>query len=76
MILQYDPQVDRNYQSLMLVTLVPIVHTGKTDLGWMEDSVWQQMYQLLLNGGVLTQPINIEETYTMQFLNKIYDKAE
>ena len=39
---------------------------------WMEDSVWQQMHQMLLEGGILAQPINVSGVYTMHFLNKIY----
>ena len=38
----------------------------------MEDRVWQQMHQMLLEGGILAQPINVSGAYTMQFLNEIY----
>ncbi len=75
MILQYDPSVDRGYQSIMIEALIPIIHTGKAEIGWMEDKVWQEMHQMLLDGGALTQPINVTEAYTMQFLEKIYGEA-
>lgn len=42
----------------------------------MDDNKWQQMCEVLLDTGVIPQPINITEVYTMQFLNKIYGKGE
>ncbi len=74
--LQYDATLGRERQARMVETQTPLIHTGKVEIGWMEDSVRQQMQQMLLDGGVLTQPINIDEAYTMQFLNRIYSKAE
>ena len=41
-----------------------------------EENIWQGMCEMLLDGGVLTQPINVAEVYTMQFLNKICRKGE
>ncbi len=76
MTLQYDPTLDRDHQVGMMVAQTPIIHTGEANIGWMEDSVWQQMHQMLLDGGVLAQPINVAEVYTMQFLNKIYGEVE
>ncbi len=74
--LQYDPTLDREVQLRMMEAQTPLIHTGATEIGWMKDSVWQQMYQMLIDGGILAQPINVAEAYTMQFLNKIYGKAE
>ena len=76
MTLQYDPLLDRNHQMRMMETQTPLIHTGEAEIGRMEDSVWQQMHQMLLDGGVLAQPINISEAYTTQFLNKIYGRTE
>jgi len=76
MTLQYDATLDREHQVRMMETQTPLIHTGEAEIGRMEDSVWQQMHQVLLEGGVLTQPINMAEVYTMEFLNKIYGRAE
>ena len=76
MTLQYDAALDRDRQMQMMELQTPLIHTGEAEIGRMEDSVWQQMHQMLLDGGVLTQPINIAEAYTMQFLNKIYVRTE
>lgn len=74
MTLQYDTTLDRDHQVGMMAAHTPIIHTGKAEIGWMEDKVWQEMHQMLLNGGVLTQPINVADAYTMEFLEKIYSK--
>jgi len=76
MTLQYAPTLGRDRQVRMVETQTPLIHTGEAEIGWMEGSVWQQMHQMLLDGGILAQPINVAEVYTMQFLNKIYGKAE
>jgi len=76
MTLQYDPKLGRDRQVRMVEEQTPLIHTGKAEIGWMQDDVWQQMHQMLLDGGILTQPINVTEAYTMQFLNKIYGEAK
>ena len=76
MTLQYDPTLDKEVQLRMMEAQTPLIHTGEAELGWMEDSVWQQMHQMLLDGGIIAQPINVAEAYTMQFLNQIYGEVE
>lgn len=76
MTLQYDPKLNRERQVRMMETQTPLIHTSEAEIGRMEDSVWQQMHQMLLDGGVLAQPINVADAYTVQFLNEIYGKAE
>jgi NitT/TauT family transport system substrate-binding protein len=76
MTLQYDPTLGRDRQTLMMETQTPLIHTGEAEIGRMADSVWQQMHQMLLDGGVLTQPINVADAYTMEFLEKIYGRTE
>jgi len=76
MTLLYDPTLGRERQALMVEIQAPLIHTGKTEMGWMEDSVWQGMQQMLLDGGILHQPIDLSEAYTMQFLNSVYGVTE
>ncbi len=70
--LQYDATLDRNRQVRMAEAQTPLIHTGDVEIGWMEDSIWQEMHQILLDAGVLAQPLNVAEAYTMEFLEKIY----
>jgi NitT/TauT family transport system substrate-binding protein len=76
MTLQYDAELGKDRQERMMQAQIPLIHTGDSEIGWMEDSVWQEMYQMLLDGGILDQPIDLSEAYTMQFLNSIYGVTE
>lgn len=76
MTLQYDATLDKSVQERMMETQTPLIHTGEAEIGRMEYCVWQQMHQMLLDSGILAQPINVYEAYTMQFLNKIYGRTE
>jgi len=70
--LQYDPALDEERQVRMAATQAPLIHTGEVEIGWMEGSVWREMYRILLDGGVLAQPIDVSEVYSLEFLDKIY----
>jgi len=74
--LQYDPTLDRSVQQRMVKAQTPLIHNGETPIGWMKESVWQTMYEMLMDAHVLTRSIKLEEAYTMQFLNKVYDKGK
>ncbi len=74
--LQYDTTLDRDRQARMAAAQTPLIHTGEAPIGWMEDGVWQQMHQMLLDGGIIAQPINVTDAYTMQFLNGIYGNED
>ena len=70
--LQYDATLGRERQARMVEAQAPLIHTGDAEIGWMEDSIWQEMHQMLLEGDVIEQPVNLAEAYTMEFLEKIY----
>ena len=76
MTLEYNATLARDRQVRMMAIQIPIIHTGQWDIGWMEGNIWQGTCDMLLEGGVMTRPINVTEAYTMQFLNKIYGKVE
>jgi len=74
--LQYDTKLDRNQQLLKMQAMLPLIHTGAIQLGWMQAEVWEGMHQILLEQGPLDEPVDIDEVYTMQFLDKIYVNGE
>ena len=76
MTLQYDPSLDRERQILMVEKQTPLIHIGEIEIGWMEENVWQEMCEMLLDGGSLTLSVNAAEVYTMEFLNQIYSEGE
>ncbi len=76
LVLQYDATVDADYQTRMMEVQIPLIHTGEVEIGWIDGIVWEAMHQMFLDSGVVTQPINVTEAYTMQFLNQIYGEAD
>ena len=51
---------------------VPLIHTGVDDIGWMHEEVWEEMYRLMLNHGILDAPLDPKTAYTTDFLHKVY----
>ena len=51
---------------------VPLIHTGRDDIGYMQEEVWEEMYQLMLTHGILDAPLDPKTAYTMDFLHKVY----
>ena len=70
--LDYDPGLDAEGQIAQMVAEIPLVHTGEDQIGWMRPEAWQGMMDLLLNQGILTEPVDLGKVYTMRFLQEIY----
>jgi NitT/TauT family transport system substrate-binding protein len=70
--LKYDPKLDTAHEAAMMEASVPLVHTGEDHIGWMRAEVWQGMHDMLLEQGLLAGPVDVDEVYTMEFLEKIY----
>jgi NitT/TauT family transport system substrate-binding protein len=71
--LKYDPGLDPAHQLRSMEASIPLVFTGEREIGGMESSVWEGTQSLLLEQGLLEQPLNLEEAFTTEFLEKIYD---
>ena len=61
------------HTELVMEAQVPLIHTGVDDIGYMRGEVWEEMYQLMFNHGILEAPLDPETVYTMEFLNKVYE---
>ena len=70
--LQYDPTLTGDRQTRMVEAQMPLIHTGEVNLGWMRAEVWQVMHDILMEQGVLDEPLDLDEAYTMEFLHTIY----
>ena len=69
--LSYDPQLQRDFQLGSLKASIPLIDTGGQPVGLMEPDMWQQMYDILLEQKVITQPFDVTTAYTNQFMDKI-----
>jgi NitT/TauT family transport system substrate-binding protein len=70
--LEYDPTLDAAQQAAIMEASVPLVHTGEDDIGWMRPEVWEEMYDTLSEQGLLVEPFDVHQAYTMRFLQEIY----
>jgi NitT/TauT family transport system substrate-binding protein len=63
---------DRQLQTAMFDAMIPLVHTGEDNIGWMDANTWQEMHRVFVEQGIIDMPLNpIEQLYTMRFLNRI-----
>ena len=69
---EYNPNADPDQESEKMIKTIPLVNTGEDYIGWMKTETWEVMAQTLREQGVLTQPLDINQVYTMQFLKAIY----
>ncbi len=70
--LQYATNSSKQHEAYMLHTSVPLIHTGKSAIGWMEIDQWKQVENILLEQKILARPIIITDAYTMEFLHAIH----
>ena len=75
-ILLYDPILEEEIEKSKLEAQIPLIYTGEYQIGWMRAEVWGGMHEILLEQGILEEPVGLDETFTMQFLKKIYGETE
>jgi NitT/TauT family transport system substrate-binding protein len=70
--LKYTDNKERGFQRDMIETQMPFVHTGEHPIGWMEAEVWQSMYAILVDQGIIARPVQgLESVYTFDLLNTL-----
>jgi len=72
MVLQYEPDADAEVETVKMEASLPLIHTGQDQIGWMRAEVWQGMHDVLLEQGILDEPLDMDKVYTMEFLHEIY----
>lgn len=68
----YDPKADVALENLRMSIMLPLVNTGEDHIGWMKPAMWAGMEETLREQGVITQPLDVSQVYTLQFLEEIY----
>jgi len=70
--LKYSQIKDPELQTKMMEAMLPLIHTGEDQIGWMKPEVWQGMYQILLEQKLLARPFDVSQASNLRFLNEIY----
>jgi NitT/TauT family transport system substrate-binding protein len=73
--LQYARETDSTLQVQMMAASVPLIHTGEDQIGWMRADIWAGMHDILLEQGLLDEAMDVNEVYTMEFLQEVYGTA-
>jgi len=63
---------NHDHQLYMLESSIPLIHTGKSSLGWMEKSNWEEAQNILTAQNIMPKRIDVSQVYDMTILNKIY----
>ena len=71
MVVKYNPDADVSLENNKMNASLPLINTGEDHIGWMKPEIWSGMEKTLREQG-LSQPLDVTQVYTMQFLNKIY----
>ncbi len=70
--LKYARIKDAEMQTAMMEAMLPLVHTGEDHVGWMKSDVWNEMYETLLEQGLLEKSFDVNKAYTTKFIEEIY----
>lgn len=74
MVVKYNPDADAALESAEMTASIPLVNTGEDHIGWMKPQMWTGMEKTLRQQNVLTKPVDVDQVYTMRFLEEIYTK--
>ena len=66
--LDYDDQLDKEFQTKAMRASIPLIDTGDAPLGVMDEAVWQSTQQILINQGYLDKPMDLNAVYTNEFV--------
>ncbi len=74
MVLKYKPTRDPALEITKMIASIPLVNTGEDYIGWMKPEIWTGTEKTLREQGVLTEPVDVTQVYTLQFVREIYGK--
>jgi NitT/TauT family transport system substrate-binding protein len=68
----YDPTLDPDVQLVAMQRSLPLLKPAGSVPGAMTDDAWTYIMQTLTAQEILTEPLDVTQAYTLQFLNEIY----
>ena len=67
---QYDDTLDMVHQRESMHSEVPLIDTGDAPIGTMDEAVWQSTQETLLEQGLISAEVDLNEVYTNEFVEK------
>jgi NitT/TauT family transport system substrate-binding protein len=68
----YNAERDLAIETEAMKSSVPLLNPNQSHPGMMSNEIWEVTHQILLDEGVLSEPLDIHAAYTLTFLNRIY----
>ncbi|MBZ0296591.1 MAG: ABC transporter substrate-binding protein [Anaerolineae bacterium] len=68
----YDSDADPAFETASMTAYLPYINTGENYIGWMQPEVWAGMVDTMLEQGEISAPLDVDDLYTMEFLQQIY----
>jgi NitT/TauT family transport system substrate-binding protein len=73
MVQKVQADADATVELARMTASIPLINTGEDHIGWMKPDMWAGMEKTLREQSVITQPLDVTQVYTLQFLQKIYE---
>jgi ABC-type nitrate/sulfonate/bicarbonate transport system substrate-binding protein len=67
----YDDEDYGEREEFIITASSPLIHTGENRVGWMELEEWESIQEVLVEQGIIREPIELEEAFTTEFLNRL-----
>jgi ABC-type nitrate/sulfonate/bicarbonate transport system substrate-binding protein len=66
--LEYSDKLTREHETKMMSASIPLVKPDDKPAGYMDRAVWVSMQDLLLKQGFMKQAVDIDKSFTTEFL--------
>ncbi|MDP2364662.1 MAG: ABC transporter substrate-binding protein, partial [Ignavibacteria bacterium] len=66
--LMYSDQLTREHETAMIQASLDLLKPDDKPIGTIERSVLEEMHDLLINNGILKNPLDLDKLYKTQFL--------
>jgi NitT/TauT family transport system substrate-binding protein len=69
MALKYESEIKPEHLEYVLKASLPLIHTGKDKLGWMDADVFGSAQDILFRQGIMKQKIDANNVFTNEFIS-------
>jgi NitT/TauT family transport system substrate-binding protein len=68
--LKYDKTLDVAFQRASMQAEIPLIDTGDVPIGTMDNPVWQNTNDILVQQGLIKSPVDLSTVFTNKFVEK------
>jgi len=70
-VMTFAPDADRELELESVETSIPLIDTGEGQIGRMSEDVWTEMHDVLLERGLIEEPVDLSTVYTNEFVEDV-----